>query len=264
MVAGHQRLAQSDVLAKGQDYTVTVAVVDVDEKTERELNVRLNNDTIRGAYDVAGIDDLLRGGADYQAMGFDLVSLENLYIGAGVDLDMSILLGGGRADSDEGDIDAGRQSAAEIEDQLDEADVAKQQEAERKKIAKIRERRKEFDAKAEFDYELECSSSIVFPTGAMRAAFMRAVGLDEHETRIDGVSLCRFLGLDVPEFRSIKEPSITKSVQEPGTGSETGIEKPASPGENVGVADSGSAETLPAGGVSLPPARPITKINLEI
>lgn len=199
LVAGHQRLEQTDSLAKGKDYEVTVAVIDVDEKTERELNVRLNNGTIRGIYDVEGIDELLRGGADYQGMGFDLVSLEALYQDAGMELDLAIL-GGLDSTGLTGVDDPAAKSADDIADTLTEADRAKQAEAEAAKIKAIKDRKKEYIEEVSYKAQSALSVTLVFPTVELKEFFMEFLQQDPAQERLDGIAFCRFLDLDIPEI----------------------------------------------------------------
>lgn len=52
LVAGHQRLDVLDALERTTDYVLSVAVVDVDEKEERILNVQLNNPSMQGDWDI--------------------------------------------------------------------------------------------------------------------------------------------------------------------------------------------------------------------
>ncbi len=51
LVGGHQRLTVLDRLEKSKDYELDVAVIDVDEKTEKMINVQLNNPSMQGSYD---------------------------------------------------------------------------------------------------------------------------------------------------------------------------------------------------------------------
>jgi hypothetical protein len=51
LVSGHQRLSILDELEGGTDYRLQVAAVDVDERTEKELNVFLNNAASMGEWD---------------------------------------------------------------------------------------------------------------------------------------------------------------------------------------------------------------------
>ena len=43
LVSGHQRLVAMDKIHRKKDYEVPVAVIDVDEKEEKQLNVQMNN-----------------------------------------------------------------------------------------------------------------------------------------------------------------------------------------------------------------------------
>ena len=47
-----------DKLEKSKDYEIDVAVVDVDEKTEKKLNVQLNNSSMQGTFDFDMLGDL--------------------------------------------------------------------------------------------------------------------------------------------------------------------------------------------------------------
>lgn len=201
LVAGHQRLEQTDALAKGQNYQVTVAVIDVDETTERELNVRMNNSTIRGIYDIDGLEDLLTAGASYQEMGFDIVSLENLFLDAGRELDLSILGGVDSTGLTKMDDDAAaRESADEIADTLTEADRAKQLEAEEEKIREIKQRKKDYIENMKFKVQSTLTVTVVFPTNELKAAFMEHIQQPPAQERLDGIALCRFLNLDIPDI----------------------------------------------------------------
>ena len=77
VVGGHQRLAALDALHDGPDYELDVAVVDLDEKTEREQNVFLNNIEAQGQWDLDRFGDLIRGGRlDIKAAGFQPTDLQ--------------------------------------------------------------------------------------------------------------------------------------------------------------------------------------------
>ena len=51
LVGGHQRLEQIDALEGSSDYSITVAVVDLDEPREKALNVILNSPEVGGQFD---------------------------------------------------------------------------------------------------------------------------------------------------------------------------------------------------------------------
>jgi hypothetical protein len=56
IVGGHQRIGLLDDIAETSDYTLHVAVIDVDEAREKELNIALNNTNAMGSFD----QDLLK------------------------------------------------------------------------------------------------------------------------------------------------------------------------------------------------------------
>ena len=58
LVSGHQRLSILDKLEKSKDYELDVSVVDVDEKTEKKLNVQLNNQSMMGEFDYDMLGEL--------------------------------------------------------------------------------------------------------------------------------------------------------------------------------------------------------------
>lgn len=58
LVAGHQRLEALDTLEKSHDYVLQVAVVDVNEREERILNVQLNNPSMQGDWDLDKLMEL--------------------------------------------------------------------------------------------------------------------------------------------------------------------------------------------------------------
>lgn len=59
LVGGHQRLAQLDSLENGTDYALTVSVIDVPLKKEKEINLMLNNPNAQGEYNWDMVKDLL-------------------------------------------------------------------------------------------------------------------------------------------------------------------------------------------------------------
>lgn len=82
VVGGHQRLAAMDELSATEDYTLDVAAIDVDERTELELNVFLNNPNAQGHWDLPKLAQLLREGAGVPEMGFNNSELRGLLLDA--------------------------------------------------------------------------------------------------------------------------------------------------------------------------------------
>lgn len=72
LVSGHQRLAVLDALEGTVEYALDVAVVDVDEREERILNVQLNNGDMMGRWDAEALEVLrFEHGFSAEDLGFD-------------------------------------------------------------------------------------------------------------------------------------------------------------------------------------------------
>lgn len=82
VVAGHQRLELLDTLEKSGDYDIQVAVIDVDDRDEKELNVQLNNPSMQGWWDtekLAALHD--ESGIEFKDMGFSELDVDLLFDG---------------------------------------------------------------------------------------------------------------------------------------------------------------------------------------
>jgi len=71
IVGGHQRVEALDTIAGTKDYELNVAVIDVDESREKELNIALNNAQAMGDWDFSKLDEMLKGGLELSGTGFD-------------------------------------------------------------------------------------------------------------------------------------------------------------------------------------------------
>lgn len=79
LVGGHQRLEVIDSLERGQNYQITVDAIDVDEKTEKEMNVFLNNTSAMGEWNLESLDAMLKDSlVDMGELGFDDIDLQYL------------------------------------------------------------------------------------------------------------------------------------------------------------------------------------------
>ncbi len=78
LVGGHQRLTQLDILEKEKagDYELDVNVVDVTEKRERELNIILNNEALRGEFVPELMVDMFDYGIRPEDVALDVMDLE--------------------------------------------------------------------------------------------------------------------------------------------------------------------------------------------
>lgn len=82
VVGGHQRLKQLDALEKCDDYDLTVAVIDVDEREEAALNVQLNNQSMMGEWDLDKLADMAEEfDLDFDSMGFTASDVDILFDG---------------------------------------------------------------------------------------------------------------------------------------------------------------------------------------
>ena len=92
LVSGHQRISVIDEVNKynpdtrTNDYLIRVEVVHMDEKTEKEQNIFMNNRSVQGDFDSDMLKDMLDG-IDYSLAGLNDFDLNMLGIG---DLDFSI------------------------------------------------------------------------------------------------------------------------------------------------------------------------------
>lgn len=92
LVSGHQRVSVMDEVnkynpeTKDNDYLIRVEVVHMDEKTEKEQNIFMNNRNVQGEFDTEMLKDLLDG-IDYNLAGLNDFDLNMLGIG---DFDFSV------------------------------------------------------------------------------------------------------------------------------------------------------------------------------
>lgn len=86
LVSGHQRLAAMDKIHRKKDCEVPVAVIDVDEKEERQLNVQMNNPSLQGSWDLNALADLRDDGVSFEDMGFNKADIDFMFDGE-VDFD---------------------------------------------------------------------------------------------------------------------------------------------------------------------------------
>jgi len=60
IVGGHQRIDAMDSILRKDDYELTVAMIDVDEKQEAAINVFLNNPSAQGEWDTFALQNAKR------------------------------------------------------------------------------------------------------------------------------------------------------------------------------------------------------------
>jgi len=80
IVSGHKRIEVLDTLEKNQDYKLKVAKVDLDEKTEKEQNIFMNNPEAQGEFDFQKLDEMLREDkVDFGSAGFELSTIYDIF-----------------------------------------------------------------------------------------------------------------------------------------------------------------------------------------
>ena len=149
VVGGHQRLQQLDELERRRDYSLTVAVIDVDEREEAEINVQLNNPSMQGDWD---FDKLaaMAGEFDFtfEDMGFS-------------DLDVDLMFDG--------------------DDRFSKLFDAPEVEAVKEQIDSVRESREAGAAALKERNSIAWYAVVVFADEAEREAFFRRIGVPVSE-----------------------------------------------------------------------------------
>jgi hypothetical protein len=188
LVAGHQRLRDIDAkegYPKSGDYEMDVAVVDLDEKAEKELNIFLNNPNAQGSFDNELLAKLFtEGGVALENTGFNEVDLGILLDSADLGIGKASAGTDGQAVTDQ-TILASQAEAAK--------DLAPKAESERKEITE-EERQKLRDVKAALKAKPDEQTSgfyltVIFKNGEQRKKFLEQLKLPEVEQYIPGETL---------------------------------------------------------------------------
>jgi hypothetical protein len=80
IVSGHQRMGILDTLEGTYNYTLKVCRVDLDEKTEKEQNIFMNNPEAQGDYEIESLEKLLKmDGLNVEGTGFDLADVYKMF-----------------------------------------------------------------------------------------------------------------------------------------------------------------------------------------
>lgn len=119
LVSGHQRLASLDALERyapggKKSYSLQVAVVDLDEKEERRMNVFLNNQSAMGEFDLDKLADLqVEFDISAADMGFSLDDIDVMFPEATAPIELGDTAEAQRAKNVLGDIKGERKAAKE-------------------------------------------------------------------------------------------------------------------------------------------------------
>ena len=70
-------MSELDKLEGNKDYLLDVAVIDVSEQEEREINIKLNNQNMMGAYDINKLADLfINDGVNFSDTEFSALDIQ--------------------------------------------------------------------------------------------------------------------------------------------------------------------------------------------
>lgn len=167
LVGGHQRLSVLDDLHKGKPYSITVSVVDFDERDERQANIFLNNTSAQGKWDTDLLSEIQ---LEYN---FDMIGELGF---EKYDIDFMFPEMGGLSMTPE---------QVNVENFIDETEAERKEEVEARKQA-TKELRKEINEKNKqkdedgsgwYDIKDDYHLTLVFPTTKEKQEFMKKYGM---------------------------------------------------------------------------------------
>jgi len=177
LVSGHQRLSILDDIASTDQYLLDVAVVDLDEKTEKEQNIFFNNPSTQGTYDVDGLGRMLKeDDVDYKKAGFDDMDLQMIF----EDTDYAVTMF---------DTDDAPKSVKEDLEQLED-------------IQRMKRERKEHRERDQESNDAEFYAIVTFPDRDAQGDFMERVGMSRSDRYVDGVRLRTNLEASKPQTKT--------------------------------------------------------------
>ena len=164
LVSGHQRLSALDSLERTQDYSLQVAVVDLNEREVKILNVQLNNPSMQGDWDM---DKLIEMSEDS-----DIAPTEFGFS----DGDVAIMFG------DNGEIDELMGDSPGVSDAKDT-------------LKEIKEHRAESMAKMQKEQSADFYFTVVCEKEEQKKAILKRLGVPAWEAFVNGRKLASELGL---------------------------------------------------------------------
>jgi hypothetical protein len=188
IVGGHQRLAVLDALEGKADYLITVEKVSLDERTEKEQNVFLNNEEAQGEFDMDLLNALgSEDGINFENMGFEVSDWYNMFGTAAVS----------------------QKSSEEMEK------LAEQ-------YRELVERHDSFSAAVLARDDENFYLVVVFKDDAARLEFLEALELPDNRF-VDGRMLQAWLGVKSSGRKRKEEPGQDTGQAAPGEGRGNGV-----------------------------------------
>lgn len=238
LVGGHQRLSQIDDMEGTDAYSLTVSQVDVDDVTERALNIALNNPENQGQYDIAMLADVIgdvrkTSPGLVQDAGFDLSNLSMLFgdefllpheraqssADAPVVADLDAMYEAGAATQR---AKAAKASAASADDSSEDdaesdpsadpsanpSDGEGEQTYGKAGWTKqdFKDRRREYSAQRTLVDEANSFLVLVFDSGSQIGALLESLGINPNLTTIDASQFLGAIGVELPAV-SAEEPA---------------------------------------------------------
>lgn len=173
LVGGHQRLTAADKIYRKKDYEVPVAIIDVDEKTEKKLNVQLNNPSMQGDWD---LDELAKLSDDvsFEDMGFDKADIDFMF---------------------DGELDFDGKEKEELQPSKKETPYDDEVEDEKDKMAGLAEfnkKKADFRHKDQDDTIINFYTKVVFPSNEAKEEFYKKANIPANEEFITFDQLKRY------------------------------------------------------------------------
>lgn len=172
LVGGHQRLTAADKIYRKKDYDVPVAIIDVDEKTEKKLNVQLNNPSMQGDWDLSELADLSKD-VSFEDMGFSKTDIDFMFDGE-LDFDGNF--------TDEPESKRQTPYDDEVEDEKDKLAG----------LAEFNKAKSEFRKKENDDTIINFYTKVVFPSNEAKVEFYKKANIPQNEEYITFDQLKRY------------------------------------------------------------------------
>lgn len=180
VVSGHQRLSVMDELqkynpdTKENDYRIRVDVVDMDEKSEKELNILANNPNAQGTWDYDALRELVPD-IDYKDAGLTEADLNMI----GCDFLLQT--------EEENNIAGELNSMMSEVNARNEAEKAQRQMERAAKTAHMKEVKKQVrDAAQKQAQDMDAYVMLSFDTWEAKASFCRRFGYDPYDKFLKG------------------------------------------------------------------------------
>lgn len=198
VVGGHQKILILDSIHKypDNDYKLRVEVVDVDERTEKQMNIILNNPAVGGEWDYDKLRSMIPD-IDYKDAGLteaDLSMIGMDYIfkterESGISEEMDILMSGMREEHRQ-EVERRAEQRAEQREADRAAERAFQEAAEKSyedKVQHMKEVKQSVTDKARDDAaDMDAYVMLSFDTFKAKAAFCQRLGYDGYTKYLKG------------------------------------------------------------------------------